>query len=62
MITAEELNVMEKIAKEKRDNFIAQTLGVQVPREYGIDTICLVNELRERQSIDCIQVDSLQLT
>lgn len=61
MITTEELNLMENIAKEKRDSFIAQTPGVKVLPEYGIDTLCLINELREKQSIDCKEADSLQL-
>jgi hypothetical protein len=62
MITAEQLNLMEKVAKEQQGEFMAQNPGVQVPRECGIDTLCLINELRERQATDYKQVDKPQLT
>ena len=60
MIAAEELDLIEKVAKEQQSKFMAQNPCVQVPREYGIDTLRLINELRERQAIDYKQVDNPQ--
>ena len=41
----EELSLMEKVAKEQQSKFMAQNPGVQVPREYGTDTLCLLRAL-----------------
>jgi hypothetical protein len=51
MITPEELTQMEKRAKEQQSKFLAQNPDVQVPPEYGTDTLRLIALIRQIQSI-----------
>ncbi len=59
MVSKQELKVMEKVAKKQQGDYLNTHSGVQVPREHGTDTLCLIEELRKIQSIGYKQAGKL---
>ena len=59
MLTLEELDLIEKTATAQQNYFMAQNPNVQVPGNYGTDTLRVISELK-RRFIDCKLVDKLQ--